>query len=206
MKYNDEVLGLSGTQIEVARLVSRLTPAPLINLYVGAMMIIASPIELGPHLDAWTAFFICVVIMVAAPVTPIIISAYKGFTDLDVASRESRPRFFLFSLACYGSAFLIYHIAACYIMSSLAAAYFTVTASIMLVTFRTKVSVHGAGVGGPGTALIYVFGLMALPVILVWLAVIWARPVLKQHTVPQTILGVVIGIAVTSLTYYLLYP
>lgn len=205
MKYNDEVLNLAGKHVAVARLISRLTPAPLINFYVGTIMILFSPIGLGAVLEPWTAFGICILVMVACPILPIIISAYRGHTDLDVSTRKSRPRFFLFSLACYAAAFVIYYFTDCLIMSSLAAAYFTVTACVMLATFRTKVSVHGAGVGGPGTALIFVYGAIALPVILVWLAVIWARPVLRQHTLRQTICGVLIGIVVTSITYFFVY-
>jgi hypothetical protein len=169
------------------------------------MMITWTPIGLGPNLDAWLALGICILLMVILPVVPIIYSALKGGTDLDVSRRERRAGFFAFSLLCYALAFVIYTYASCLIMSAFAAAYFTVTTSVMVATFRSKVSVHGAGVGGPGTALIYVFGFWALPVVLVWLAVIWARPVLKQHTVPQTVGGVAIGILVTLFTYVLLY-
>ncbi len=205
MKFGDEVLGLSGRQVTAARVISRLSSAPLVNLYVAIIMIFWSPIGLGPVLDPWSALSVCIILMVTLPIAPIIYSAIKGTTDLDVSTREMRSGFFGFSLVCYAAAFLTYTLAQCDIMSSLAAAYFTVTASVMVATFRTKVSVHGAGVGGPGTALIYVFGVVALPVVLVWIAVIWARPILKQHSTSQTVTGIVIGIIVTALTYFLIY-
>ena len=206
MKFGDEALGLSGRQVTVARVISRLTSAPLINLYVAIIMILWSPIGLGPVLDPFSALGICLFWMVVLPIVPIVNSALAGGTDLDVSTRENRAKFFAFSLLCYAFAFLAYLNASCLIMSSLAAAYFTVTASVMIATFRTKVSVHGAGVGGPGTALIYVFGFVAFPVILVWVSVIWARPVLKQHSTSQTVAGVVIGVIVTMITYFLIYP
>jgi membrane-associated phospholipid phosphatase len=90
-------------------------------------------------------------------------------------------------------------------MSALAAAYFTVVTSVTLVNQKTKVSVHGAGIGGPGTALFFVFGWFAFPVILGWLLVIWSRTTLKQHTLRQSIGGVLIGIIVTCCTYPFVY-
>jgi membrane-associated phospholipid phosphatase len=169
-------------------------------------MIIWSPIGLGPVLNPLLAIGICIILMVIMPIAPIVYMATKGKTDLDVSNREIRAGFFGFSLICYAGAFLTYALAECHIMESLAAAYFTVTLAVMIATFRSKVSVHGAGVGGPGTALIYVFGIAALPVVLVWIAVIWARPILKQHSTSQSIVGVIIGVLVTTLTYFLIYP
>jgi len=93
----------------------------------------------------------------------------------------------------------------CRILAALSAAYFTVTSGVMIATLRTKVSVHGAGVGGPGTALLIVYGWEAWPVIILWTAVIWSRTVLKQHSLAQAIAGVVLGILITVPTYWLLY-
>ncbi|MHA1290923.1 MAG: hypothetical protein ACTSPB_26360, partial [Candidatus Thorarchaeota archaeon] len=67
------------------------------------------------------------------------------------------------------------------------------------------VSVHGAGIGGPGTALFFVFGWLALPVVFAWILVIWSRTVLKQHTLKQSIAGVMLGIVITFCTYPFVY-
>ncbi|MFW9845041.1 MAG: hypothetical protein ACFFEV_10730, partial [Candidatus Thorarchaeota archaeon] len=68
-----------------------------------------------------------------------------------------------------------------------------------------KVSVHGAGIGGPGTALFFVYGIFALPVIIFWILVIWSRTVLKQHSLKQSIAGVALGIIITLFTYPFVY-
>ncbi|MHA1939917.1 MAG: hypothetical protein ACW97O_17060, partial [Candidatus Thorarchaeota archaeon] len=60
MKYNDESLDISGPTIHIARAISRLTPAPLINLYVGMIMVYTSPIGLGPVLNPATALLILI--------------------------------------------------------------------------------------------------------------------------------------------------
>ncbi len=205
VKYHDELLELEGTGITISRIISRLTPAPLINLYIGIIFSISSPIGLGPVLDAASSIIICIVIMVVLPVTPIILEALKGNVDLDVSKRESRTKFFLFSMMCYVIAFAVYGILRCHIMSTLAVTYFTVTLGVTLVSLKSKISVHGAGVGGPGAALIYVYGPFALIVGIIWALVIYSRVTLKQHTLMQSIAGVSLGAVIAWITYFYIY-
>ena len=205
MKYHDELLELEGAKVTISRIVSRLTPAPLINLYVGIIFSLASPIGLGPILGPLSSFIICLVIMVILPIFPIVLEAWRGNVDLDVSDRGSRTKFFIFSILCYILAFVIYRYYECHIMSTLAAAYFSVTLGVLLVSIRWKISVHGAGVGGPGAALIYVYGLFALSVVIVWAIVIYSRVTLRQHTPTQSIAGVSIAVVISWVTYVLLY-
>ncbi len=206
VKYHDQTLDLRGTRVAISRVISRLTPAPLINLYVGIIISITSPIGLGPILNSYSSILICIIIMVILPIAPIVYEAWRGNVDLDVSARESRTRFFLFSIFCYFLAIVVYGLLECYVMSSLAASYFTVTAGVMLVSLKWKISVHGAGVGGPGTALIYVYGPIALLVIIVWILVIWARIILKQHTLEQSAGGVLLAFFITWITYLFVFP
>lgn len=205
MKYGDELLDLQGKRITFARFISRLAPAPLINLYVGIIFSLYSPIGLGQVLTPMSNILLCAIMMVVLPITPIIYSARKGTVDLDVSDWKSRNKFFLFTIPVYALSFLVYSILGCVIMSALAAAYFTVTSVVTIANQRTKVSIHGAGIGGPGTALFFVYGWIAFPVILVWILVIWSRTVLKQHSLVQSIGGVMLGIVITLCTYPLVY-
>ena len=205
MKYGDELLDLSGRRVTMARIISRITPAPLVNLYVGVLFSFFSPIGLGPILTPSYSLLICIVLMVILPVAPILLSAMRGSVDLDVSDRESRPVFFVFSLCCYVSALGLYMLAQCHIMSTLALAYFSVTLGVLFASFRTKASVHAAGVGGPGTALIFVYGPLALIVIAIWILVVWARTTLLQHTLGQSILGLAIGVVISTMVYGLFY-
>ncbi len=205
MKYGDELIELHGKGIAIARFISRVTPAPLINFYVGIIFSWFSPIGLGPILTPVGSLLLCIALMVIMPITPIIFEAIRGNVDLDVSQRESRTKFLLFSLLCYMLSFSVYTLLGCVIMSSLAAAYFTVTLGVTVATLKSKVSVHGAGVGGPGTALILIFGIIALPVVFVWIAVIWARVVLQQHSIAQSFAGVLLGVIITALTYPFVY-
>lgn len=205
VKYHDEILELEGKWVTLSRLVSRLTPAPLINLYVGIIFSIASPIGLGPILNPLSSILICLVVMVILPISPIVYEAWKGNVDLDVSERESRTKFFLFSMICDIIAFSLYSYLGCHIMSTLAAAYFSVTLGVLLVSLKSKISVHGAGVGGPGAALIYVYGPLALVVGIIWILVIYSRVSLKQHTLEQSVAGVALGVIIAWVTYFYIY-
>ena len=166
MKFGDQSLDLEGREVAFARIVSRLTPAPLINFYVAILFSWFSPIGLGPVLTPITNMILCIIMMVILPITPILYSAWHGKVDLDVSERESRTKFFIFSIICYIFAFIVYSLLDCIIMSALAAAYTTVTIGVTLASLKTKVSVHCAGVSGPGTALFFVYGWFALPVVI----------------------------------------
>jgi len=205
VKYHDEILELKGTRVTISRVISRLTPAPLINLYVGIIFSLASPIGLGPVLTPLASILICLIVMVILPIAPIIYEAWRGNVDLDVSVRESRTKFFVFSMMCDVIAYVVYGYFSCHIMSTLAVAYFAVTAGVLLVSLRIKISVHGAGVGGPGAALIYVYGLPALTVVIVWILVIYSRITLKQHTLGQSIAGVALAILISWGIYFLIY-
>ena len=92
MKYSDEIMNLNGRKVDYARMISRITPAPLINLYVGIIISFTSPISLGPILTPLTSLIICILFMVALPVAPIVFEAWRGHIDLDVSDQEKRAR------------------------------------------------------------------------------------------------------------------
>ena len=206
MRFSDESLELSGRKVIIARIISRLTGAPLINLYFGAIMIFYAPSgTLGHIFTPLTAFVFCLALMVVLPIVPILYDAWRGRIDLDVSSQNTRTKYFGFAIFCYIIAFGIYYFTSSVIMYSFAGAYIGVTTGVMVANFRTKVSVHTAGISGPGTALMIVYGIPAMIVIVVWILVVWSRITLEQHTLVQGILGMALGVAITIPVYILLY-
>ncbi len=204
MKFADQSLEIKGPKAKIARVISRLTPAPLFNLYVGVIFISTSPIGIGPILSPVFAFVICVIFMVILPITPIVIEAWRGNVDLDVSEQSMRGKFFLYAIGFYIISLVFYYFAQCTIMFWLSAAYITVTSGIMISTHWSKVSVHAAGVGGPSTALLIIYGVLAWPVIIVWTLVIWSRVFLHQHTLRQAVAGLTLAIIITLGTYVVL--
>ena len=83
------MLLLEGKSVRIARIISRITGAPLINLYVGIIMTVLAPQPtIGTMLDPILALVICIVFMVILPIVPIIYEAYRGNVDLDVSSQN----------------------------------------------------------------------------------------------------------------------
>jgi membrane-associated phospholipid phosphatase len=57
--------------------------------------------------------------------------------------------------------------------------------------------VHASGVAGPVTALIYVLGVVALPLLFLIVPVGWARIRLKAHTLAQVAAGALLTAVAT---------
>lgn len=66
---------------------------------------------------------------------------------------------------------------------------------MLLITFKWKISGHGAGIAAFVLLLLALFGLAAAPVLLLVPLVLWARVYTDRHDLPQTIIGAVAGFA-----------
>ncbi|TRZ54038.1 hypothetical protein D4Q76_03280 [archaeon] len=136
---------------------------------------------------------------------PIFYFSIKGSTDMEVRERQKRTFFFLIAIACYIISSAVFYLLDYHEMLSISLAYAFVTAAVMLVNISWKISVHSAGVAGPTTAMVYVFGLWLIPLYSLTVLVILVRLKMKAHTLPQLIAGTLMAIAITFLTYFLFY-
>lgn len=75
--------------------------------------------------------------------------------------------------------------------------YVMVVLGLILVNLFFKASGHAAGVAGPVSALIYLYGLIATPLIALIPLTMWARVKAKGHTLSQTIVGTILSAAIT---------
>ena len=76
-------------------------------------------------------------------------------------------------------------------------AYVMVVLGLILINIFFKASGHAAGVAGPVSALIYLYGLIATPLIALIPLTMWARVKAKGHTLSQTIVGTILSAAIT---------
>ena len=116
------------------------------------------------------------------------------------ASTEKRQRVmsFVFMAVSYpiGYALLqILHAPA--IFEAITLAYVMVVLGLILINIFFKASGHAAGVAGPVSALIYLYGLIATPLIALIPLTMWARVKAKGHTLSQTIVGTILSAAIT---------
>ena len=83
--------------------------------------------------------------------------------------------------------------------------YVFVTSAVFIINLFWKISAHSAGVAGPTTALVYVFGPSLIPLYVLTLLVMWVRLKIKVHNLKQLIAGALIAIFITSLVYTILW-
>ena len=82
--------------------------------------------------------------------------------------------------------------------------YAIVTFVMTIITLYWKISIHSVGVAGPAMALSVVFWPWGLLFILVLPPIVWSRYVLKKHTPAQLAGGIIVGVVITSILFWLL--
>ncbi len=68
---------------------------------------------------------------------------------------------------------------------------------------RVKASGHAAGVAGPIAALMYLYGLVAAPLIALLPLVAWARVAAKGHNLWQTVVGALLSLSIAVTVLWL---
>lgn len=73
----------------------------------------------------------------------------------------------------------------------------TIGLVIFNLVFRYKASGHAAGVSGPVASLVYIYGAIATPLLLLLPLVTWARMAAKGHSFWQTVVGGTLSTLIT---------
>jgi membrane-associated phospholipid phosphatase len=147
-------------------------------------------------------FFLCVF-----PIIAILYFKKKGTVDIWVSNQKQRTPFYIIAIMSYAIASVLFYLLNETTLYVLSMAYIGVTLAVTLGNFSTKISSHSAGVAGPLTAVSMVYGLIALPIFLIILPLVfWSRLKINAHTLTQLVLGTIIGIIVTFFVYYTLFP
>ena len=177
----------------LAKLISYVTSAPLIAIY-------NIPIICLKEQNCLVASLIAFLFLTFFPVAPIIHDARKGRTDIFVAQRGKRLKFFTLTIINHFVGFLLSLFFKLKVLPLYILCYFTVTLTILVITLKWKISVHTAGVAGPVTFIVLFFGFAYSLLYLLLIPVAWARLKMKAHTRAQVILGAVVAVLVTFLT------
>jgi membrane-associated phospholipid phosphatase len=116
------------------------------------------------------------------------------------ASTERRQRVmsFVFMAVSYPIGFgVLKAVRAPQVFEAVLLTYVIVVLGLILVNLFFKASGHAAGVAGPVSALIYLYGLIATPLIALIPLTMWARVRARGHTLSQTIVGALLSAAIT---------
>lgn len=149
----------------------------------------------------WLSAF---VFLGAAPILAVLLGVARGKVDVFVSKRSARPFYFIPAVASYVIGGWVFTVLGDRLLAAFAFTYATVTISMLAATFVEKVSVHAAGVAGPTTFMVLTFGVSYLALYALVLTVGLARLCLKAHTVRELILGTLIAVIITALTWFTL--
>jgi membrane-associated phospholipid phosphatase len=135
------------------------------------------------------------------------LSKLRIIPDLWASERETRVIPFTGAICSYllGSAALMAETSPA-TLTALMLCYVGNTAIMMIISLRWKISVHASGIAGPVTALIYILGVAASPLLILVVPVGWARIKLRAHTLPQVAAGVLLPVVATWLQMRIYLP
>ena len=118
--------------------------------------------------------------------------------------RRQRVMSFVFMAVSYPIGFVVLKvIQSPPIFEAIMLTYVIVVLALIGVNLFFKASGHAAGVAGPVSAMIYLYGLIAAPLIALIPLTMWARVKARGHTLSQTIIGALLSAGITMLVLFL---
>ncbi len=148
----------------------------------------------------WALLFISLI-----PLSSLFFYIPGGVKDKAKVIKRQRIASFVFMMVSYPVGWLVLALMdAPRIYEALAVTYTMVTLGLILLNFviRYKASGHAAGVAGPVAAMIYLFGLVATPLLALLPITTWARVKAEGHDTWQTVVGAVLSLSITALVLW----
>ncbi|MDR3611392.1 MAG: hypothetical protein P4L27_12570 [Ignavibacteriaceae bacterium] len=135
------------------------------------------------------------------PITLFYILRKKGkIVNADATIKEERTLPFSVSILFYSLGIIILILFNINIVSiAFWFCYISNTVFIIIINKYWKISAHMMGASGPFAAACFVFGISALPFILILFIIGWSRIYLKCHNIYQVLAGGALGFASTLL-------
>jgi len=136
---------------------------------------------------AWSMTF-----LVAIPLCSLFFYIPHKNEDSQATRRRQRIASFAISMVSYPISWLVLSVINAPCIFTAAAAIYTFVALGLMISnllIRYKASGHAAGVAGPVAAMIYLYGIYAIPLIVLLPLVTWARLAAEGHNFWQTVVG-----------------
>jgi membrane-associated phospholipid phosphatase len=178
------------------------------NIFNPAILAVISQILAAVQIATPIAWRWVIYSILVTTITPFMMITYlvkKGkVTDIDIFHRQQRYFPYLFTIACSIAilAVMWVRLAPSLLVYLLFAA---ILQGIILfsVNLRWKISAHSAGIANFCVFVMYLFGVVAIPIMALIPIMIWSRVRLRRHTLLQTLAGACLGVLV--LGAFLLY-
>jgi hypothetical protein len=144
----------------------------------------------------WALAFLCLI-----PLGSLFFYIPGKLRDWPKIIRRQRIASFVFMLVSYPLGTLVLAlIHAPRIYQAIAVTYTLVTLGLILLNFllHFKASGHAAGVAGPVVSMIYLYGLIAAPLVALLPLVSWARVRTRAHSLGQMAVGALLSLAISA--------
>lgn len=177
--------------------VSHLLNVPILSGLMVTFLFFNLPNDIPNRLSGfgWALLFLCLI-----PLGSLFFYIPGKVRDWPKIIKRQRIASFVFMIVSYPIGFLILILTgAPKIYQAIAVTYTLVTLGLIIFNalLRYKASGHAAGVAGPVGAMIYLYGLVAAPLLALLPLVTWARVSAKGHDGWQTVVGALLSIVIT---------
>jgi hypothetical protein len=181
----------------VGEIVSQILNVPILSGAMITFLFFKLPNNVPNRLAGfgWTLLFLSLI-----PLCSLFFYIPGKVKDWPKIIRRQRIASFVFMIISYPIGFVILTLThAPRIYQAIAVTYTLVTLGLIIfnLILRLKASGHAAGVAGPIGAMIYLYGLIATPLIALLPLVTWARIAAKGHNIWQTVVGAMLSIVIT---------
>lgn len=187
----------------VGEILSQLLNVPILSGAMVTFLFFRLPSDLPNRASSFglALAFLCLI-----PLASLFFYIPGGVRDWAKVIKRQRIASFVLMIISYPLGYLILRLTgAPAIYEAIAVTYTLVTVGLILINMglRYKASGHAAGVAGPVAAMVYLYGLVATPLIalipLVTLARVWA----KGHDIWQTMAGAALSFSITVAVLWL---
>ncbi|MCC6953939.1 MAG: hypothetical protein IT290_07465 [Deltaproteobacteria bacterium] len=180
-----------GVATGVAKALSQILCPPFVLIGMVLLMAKYSIEDFRGYAETYT------LLALVLPLALLVTYRVRGrISDLHMNNRSERFLPFLWSIvgaAAGWSALVISEAPA--LLESLASAHLVSAILLLLFTLRWKVSIHAAAIAGVAVMGVRDLHLSAPLLILLASSVCWSRVYLRRHTIPQTLVGALLGTA-----------
>lgn len=181
----------------VGEVLSQILNVPILSGALITFFFFQMPTDIPNRLGGygWTMLFLSLI-----PLCSLFFYIPGKLRDWPKIIRRQRIASFVFMIVSYPIGFLVLHfLHAPKIFEAIAVTYTFVTLGLIIfnLILRYKASGHAAGVAGPVAAMIYLYGLIAAPLIALLPLTSFARMSAKGHDLWQTVVGAALSLAIT---------
>ena len=181
----------------VGEILSQLLNVPVLSGALATFLFLQIP-ESEPNLlngYAWAMLFLCII-----PLCSLFFYIPVRNEEKQKTARRQRVASFVIMLVSYPAGWLVLAlIGAPRIFTAVAATYTFVTLGLIIINLllHYKASGHAAGVSGPVAIMIYIYGIIATPLLVLLPLITWARLAAEGHNLWQTVVGATMSILIT---------